>query len=84
MPSHIKSGTIGVIVGALVTFATIMITTGRYKQKIDAGENTLIQHEVRLNEHDKQISRIGSNVDSNGEMLREMRADIKELLKRPE
>lgn len=84
MSEKIKCGSVGVIIGAVVTFATIMISTGSYKEKVDTTATTVGQHETRLNGHDVQISSIESRVETNNELLKEVRSDIKELLKRTE
>jgi outer membrane murein-binding lipoprotein Lpp len=84
MSEKIKCGSVGVIIGAVVTFATIMITTGSYKEKVDTTATTVGQHETRLNSHDVQISSIYARMQTLDELLKEVRSDIKELLKRTE
>lgn len=84
MSGRITCGTIGAIGGAALTFAAILLTTGSYKEKVDTTAKTVVLHEGRLTQHDGELSSLKAKVDSNAEMLREVRADIKELLKRTE
>lgn len=84
MGTQIKSGAIGAIVGMVVAFATVFITTGSYKEKIDTNYVTIKNHEIRLDAHDNQITGIQHDAENLEDLVTEVRADIKTLLKRTE
>ena len=84
MSEKIKSSLFGAVLGAGVTFATIFITTGSYKHKVDTNCRIVLDHESRIDIHESRLTGVELEVKDNKEMLSEVRADIKTLLRRTE
>lgn len=84
MAKDIKSGFIGILIGAVLTFGTIALTTGAYKQKVDDNCHKISSVDARLNITEGDVRVLSSQVATADAMLMEVRSDVKELLKRTE
>lgn len=82
MSRDIKSGFIGGGIGVLVSLATMFLTAGTYKEKVDQNGICLQNHDTRLDLHDAEISAVKQARESDHEILLEIRAGQKEVIKK--
>ncbi len=80
MPEHVKVSAVSAVVGVFITFGSIFIATGSYRQKLDDTSKEIVQHRADIIALYTTSKGLEHDIQDIKQMQQESRADIKTLL----